>query len=117
MFGCALLIAIQWFMIPIVSDLMYQLLCVYHIPSIIKCHQNNQKPNLTYFCFLEDYCILLLFSYYRGCPFNIFKLGDNMGICISIAVFIFFQQCVLLYQYHVKPKLYQVKTHVEEFAA
>ncbi|CAK78536.1 unnamed protein product (macronuclear) [Paramecium tetraurelia] len=115
MFGCALLITIQWFTIPILSDLMYQLLCIYKIPQIIKCHQHNQMPNITYFCFLEDYCILIFFSYYRGCPINIFKLQDNLGICISVAIFICIQQCILLYQFHVKPQLYQTKSQVEEF--
>ncbi|CAK63388.1 unnamed protein product (macronuclear) [Paramecium tetraurelia] len=116
MFGCALLITIQWFTIPILSDLMHQLLCIYKIPQIIKCHQNNQMPNITYFCFLEDYCILIFFSYYRGCPSNIFKLQENLGICISVTVFICIQQCILLYQFHIKPQLYYNKSQVKDFA-
>lgn len=67
MLGVAVLIAIQWFIIPIISDLMYLLLCVYRVPSIHKCHCTNQKPNLTYFSFMEDYCMLLFYTYYRGC--------------------------------------------------
>ncbi|CAD8107519.1 unnamed protein product [Paramecium primaurelia] len=115
MFGCALLITIQWFTIPILSDLMYLLLCIYKIPQIIKCHQNNQMPNITYFCFLEDYCIFIFFSYYRGCPINIFKLQTNFGICISVAILICIQQCILLYQYYIKPQLYNNKSQVEDF--